>query len=113
MGERVRVSVMMIRRRSVTQVSVLGQTQAQFVRRSLLLLVCVKVLPAELYIGVKYRSITQPRVVLITLSPPLNGGIFGAPEPYTYDRTLTYPLRFITWGTRETCFLGVHAQAFL
>ena len=39
-AEKVRVPVMMIRRRSVTQVSVLGQTQTQFVRRSLLLLVC-------------------------------------------------------------------------
>ena len=35
---------------------------------------------------VKYRSITQPRVILITLSPPLNGGIFGASEPYTSVR---------------------------
>ena len=39
-GEMVRVPVMMIHRRSVTRVSVLGQTQTQFVRRSLLLLVC-------------------------------------------------------------------------
>ena len=30
-----------------------------------------------------------------------------------YGRTLTYPLRFNTWGTRETCYLGTHAQAFL
>ena len=30
----------------------------------------------------KGRSITQPRVILITPSPSLNGGIFGASEPY-------------------------------
>ena len=30
----------------------------------------------------KYRSNThQPRVILIALSPPLNGGIFGASVP--------------------------------
>ena len=61
----------------------------------------VKVLPTELYVGVKDRSITQPRVILITLCLPLNGVIFEASEPYTSIRTLTYPLRFITWGTRE------------
>ena len=57
-------------------------------------------------IGVNDRSATLPRVILITLSPPLNGGVFGASEPYTYVRTLTYPLRFITWGTREMCVFG-------
>ena len=25
---------------------------------------------------------TEPRVILITLPPPLNGGVFGASEPY-------------------------------
>ena len=63
----------------------------------------VKVLPTELDVGVKDRSITQPRIILITRS---NGGIFGASVPY--DRTLTYPLRFNTWGTRE---IRTHAQA--
>ena len=51
------------------------------------LLHSVKVLPTELYlVGVKDRSITQPRVILKTLSPPLNGGVFGASEPYTSVR---------------------------
>ena len=38
-------------------------------------------------IGVKDRSITQAKVILIiTLSPPLNGGIFGASESSTSVR---------------------------
>ena len=49
-------------------------------------------------IGVKDRSITQLRAILITLSPPLNGGFFGASEPYTFVCTLTYSLRFIIPG---------------
>ena len=39
-GERAWVPVMMIHKGSVTQVSVLGQTQTKFVGRSLLLLMC-------------------------------------------------------------------------
>ena len=32
----------------------------------------------------KDRSISQPRVsTLVTISPPLNGGIFGVSVPYT------------------------------
>ena len=43
--------------------------------------------------GVKDRSITQPRVILIRPPPPLNGGIFGASEPYTSVR---WPTRFVS-----------------
>ena len=38
----------------------------------------VMVLPTELPGGVKYRSITQPRISLIAFSPPWNGGMFEA-----------------------------------
>ena len=34
--------------------------------------------------GVEDRSITQPRVSIIALSPPLNGGILGASVSYTW-----------------------------
>ena len=29
-----------------------------------------------------------------------------------YDCTLTYPLRFSTWGTREMCFQGRTSKRF-
>ena len=51
-------------------------------------------------IRVKDRSIPQLRVVHLTLSPPLNGGIFWGVGT-VYGRTLTYSLGFNTWGTRE------------
>ena len=81
----------------------------------------VRVLPTELpATGVKYRSITQPRVSLITFSPPWNGGIF---ETYrltglriVYGRTCLPKLRSKSWGPRETCFKlynKTHAHAFL
>ena len=58
------------------------------------------------------QLITQSRVILITLSPPLNGGIYGASEPYTCVCTLAYPLRLIPWGTRESCFSGCTRKSF-
>ena len=48
-------------------------------------------------VGVKDRSITQPRVILIAPSPPLNGGVFGASGSYTSVR---WPVRFV-WLPRE------------
>ena len=56
-------------------------------------------------IGVKYRSITQPRVILRPLFPPVS-------VPYTAVRW-PLPALFQYPGTRETRFLGPHAQAFL
>ena len=43
-----------------------------------LVVVPVKVLPTELYEGVKYRSHTQPKVSLIPLSLPLTAGSLGS-----------------------------------
>ena len=37
--------------------------------------------------------LARSTVMLATLFPTLNGGIFGTSVPYTYGRTLTYPLR--------------------
>ena len=51
-------------------------------------------------IGVKDRSIIEPRVILKTLSPPSRRrDLWGAGT--VYGRALIYPLRFIAWGTRE------------
>ena len=63
---------------------------------------CEKALPTELYlVGVKNRSISQPRVILVTLYPPLSEhrDLWGVGS--VHGRTLTDPLRFNTWGTRE------------
>ena len=70
----------------------------------------VKVFPTELY-EVKDRSIAQPRVILVTLFPPLNGGIFGASEPYTSAR---WPTRFVSLPGepgRRVVFRDVPASA--
>ena len=57
--------------------------------------------PRNTYSSIKCRSNTQPRAILMTLySPPLDGGIFWGVGTVC-GRTLTYPLRFNTWGTRE------------
>ena len=63
-------------------------------------------------IGVKDRSIVQLRVILITLSPPLNGGVFGESVPYTAVR---WPTRFVSLHGEpgRHVFRGAHAQAFL
>ena len=63
-------------------------------------------------VGVTHGSIAQPGVILITLFPPSDRrDLWGVGTVYVC--TLTYPLRFMTWGTRGDVFLGTHAQAFL
>ena len=66
----------------------------------------VKVLPTEP--PTDYPAQDNP---YNTLPPSKRWGYLGRRNRIV--RTLTYPLRFITWGTREMCFQGVHAQAFL
>ena len=47
-------------------------------------------------LAVKRRPISQPREILVTLFPPLNGGVFGASVPYTAVR----------WPTRSVSIPG-------
>ena len=64
--------------------------------------------------GVKDRSIVQPREILITLPPPLSGGIFGASVPPC--TAIRYNLLFASFqylGGQGYMFLGTHAQALL
>ena len=54
--------------------------------------------------GVKDQSITQPRVILITLSPLLNGGIFGASEPHSIRPYTDLPASFQYLGNQGDVF---------
>ena len=51
-----------------------------------------------------YRSTSQPRVMLVTLSPPLNGGVFLGRRYRIRPYTSLHPLRSNTSRTREICF---------
>ena len=59
------------------------------------------------------RSITQPGVILITLSPPSERRDHWG-DGTVNGRTRIYPLRFNTWGNWEIyIYMLTHAQAFL